>query len=73
MPNGQLVIVTTEGHGGGAPLVAPYVVHEADPAKAEETTRKVLGVTPGEKVEAKWPIHESSLPADMREGEVRPF
>jgi hypothetical protein len=42
MANGQVVLVTTEGLGGGSPLRTVYYVAEPDPAKAEAIIAKIM-------------------------------
>ena len=60
MANGQVVLVTTEGLGGGGPpLRTVYYVAEADPAKAKAIIAKIMA--PNERVEAYGPLSEAAV------------
>jgi hypothetical protein len=50
MPNGQVVLVTTEALRGGSPMRTVYYVAEEDPTKAQAIIAKFMA--PNEKVEA---------------------
>ncbi len=41
----QMVLVTTEGLGGGSPMRTVYYIAEEDPAKAEAIIAKVMEFT----------------------------
>ena len=61
MANGQVVLVTTEPSGGGAPVRSVYFVAEGDPAKAEAVVAAVMA--PNETVEALGPLPEAAVKA----------
>ena len=61
MANGQVVLVTTEGLGGGPPMRTVYYIAEEDPAKAEAIIAKIMA--PNERVEAYGPLPEIALKA----------
>ena len=57
MPNGQVVLVTTEPLAGGSPVRSVYYVAEQNPAKA------IVGavMAPNERVEAWGPLPEVAV------------
>jgi hypothetical protein len=61
MTNGQVVLVTTEPLGGGAPVRSVYFVAEEDPAKAEALVAAMMA--PNERVEAWGPLPEAAVKA----------
>jgi hypothetical protein len=61
MANGQVVLVTTEPLGGGAPVRSVYFVAEGDPARAEAVVAAVMA--PNETVEALGPLPEAAVKA----------
>jgi hypothetical protein len=61
MANGQVVLVTTEPLGGGAPVRSVYYVAEQDPAKAEAIIATMMA--PNERVEALGPLPEPAVKA----------
>ena len=61
MPDGQIVLVTTEPLEGGEPLRTIYYVAEEDAAKAEAILAEVMA--PNEKVEALAILQEAAVEA----------
>jgi hypothetical protein len=61
MANGQVVLVTTEPLGGGAPLRSVYYVAEQDPAKAAAIIAAMMA--PNERVEACGALPEPAVKA----------
>ena len=61
MANGQVVLVTTEPLGGGAPVRSVYYVAEQDPAKAEAIIAAMMA--PNERVEAWGRLPEPAVKA----------
>ena len=61
MANGQVVLVTTEPLGGGAPVRSVYYVAERDPAKAEAIIAAMMA--PNERVEAWGPLPAPAVQA----------
>jgi hypothetical protein len=61
MASGQVVLVTTEPLGGGAPVRSVYYVAEQDPAKAEAVIAAMMA--PNERVEAWGPLPEPAVKA----------
>ncbi|WP_235977185.1 hypothetical protein [Bradyrhizobium archetypum] len=61
MANGQVVLVTTEPLGGGAPVRSVYYVAEQDPAKAAAIIAAMMA--PNERVEAWGPLPEPAVKA----------
>ena len=70
MPNGQVVLVTTEGLSGGPPMRTVYYVAEEDPIKAQAIIASIMA--PNEKVEAYGLLPEPALEAlGLKRGEFR--
>ena len=68
MANGQVVLVTTEGLSGGAPMRTVYYVAEEDPTKAQAIIAEIMA--PNEKVEAYGLLPEAAVKAlGLRPGE----
>jgi hypothetical protein len=61
MPNGQVVLVTTEPLDGGLPMRTVYYVAEEDPSKAEAIIAACMA--PNEKVQAYGPLPEAAVKA----------
>lgn len=61
MPNGQVVLVTTEPLAGGSPVRSVYYVAEQDPAKAKAIVGAMMA--PNERVEAWGPLPEVAVKA----------
>ena len=61
MPNGQVVLVTTEPLDGGLPMRTVYYVAEEDPSKAEAVIAACMA--PNEKVQAYGPLPEAAVKA----------
>jgi len=70
MPDGQIVLVTTEPLEGGEPLRTIYYVAEEDPTKAEAIIAEVMA--PNEKVEALAIFEEAAVEAiGLKQGEFK--
>ena len=71
MPDGQIVLVTTEPlEGGDEPLRTIYYVAEEDPTKAEAIFAE--GMAPNEKVEALAIFEEAAVEAiGLEQGEFK--
>lgn len=61
MPNGQVVLVTTEPLDGDLPMRTVYYVAEEDPSKAEAIIAACMA--PNEKVQAYGPLPEAAVKA----------
>ena len=61
MPNGQVVLVTTEPLDGGLPIRTVYYVAEEDPSKAEAIIAACMA--PNEQVQAYGPLPEAAVKA----------
>lgn len=61
MASGQVVLVTTEPLGGGAPVRSVFFVAEEDPARATAIIAAMMA--PNERVEAYGPLPEAAVKA----------
>ncbi|WP_084788553.1 hypothetical protein [Bradyrhizobium sp. Cp5.3] len=61
MANGQVVLVTTEPLGGGAPVRSVFFVAEGDPARAAAIIATMMA--PNERVEAFGALPEAAVKA----------
>jgi hypothetical protein len=61
MANGQVVLLTTEPLGGGAPVRSVYFVAEGDPERAAAIVAAVMA--PNERVEAWGSLPEAAVKA----------
>jgi hypothetical protein len=70
MANGQVILVTTEGLGGGPLMRTVYYVAEENPTKAQAIIAKIMA--PNEKVEAFGLLPEAAVEAiGLKPGEFR--
>ena len=70
MPDGQIVLVTTEPVEGGEPLRTIYYVAEEDATKAEAIIAEVMA--PNEKVEALATLQGAGVEAmGLKQGEFK--
>ncbi len=61
MASGQVVLVTTEPLGSGAPVRSVFFVAEGDPARATAIIAAMMA--PNERVEAYGPLPEAAVKA----------